>query len=160
MQFIDKLSDNDTARATIEAISRRQREEEGAETFIRFTMRVAGRFEDAAPAWPASAWAGHGEHASFLLAWPSLAWPGLTCWTCSTWLDWLLWLRASRREHATNDNALPAATTATLTATTLLCNFAGQLEWEQQLAAYLSIFMCACTPWGMQRTGAVQRAAR
>ncbi|TDG39967.1 hypothetical protein AWZ03_013611 [Drosophila navojoa] len=61
-------------------------------------------------------------------------------------------LRASRREHATNDNALPA-----------------QLEWEQQqqhqqqqqqqlqqqlllLAAYLSIFMCACTPWGMQCT--------
>lgn len=54
-----------------------EKERERAETFIRFTMRVAGRFEDAAPAWPASAWAGHGEHASCLLAWPGLAWPNM-----------------------------------------------------------------------------------
>lgn len=66
------------------------------------------------------------------------------------------WLRASRREHATNDNATATATAATPTAapaaaaaTSATCN------WQPvpiRVSTLLSIFMCACTPWGMQWT--------
>lgn len=73
-------------------------------------------------------------------------------WRCShNWgqlANWLRWLRASRREHATNDNALPATggnwNGSNGNGNGNFCNC------NNNLAAYLSIFMCACTPWGMQ----------
>lgn len=118
-------------------------------------MRVAGRFEDAAAGLHLRvAWPGHAEHVASCLAWPGLAWPNM--------LD-----MARHGSTGCDGCGRQGVNTPRMTMRCLLQQqlqrgggAAGQLEWEQQLAAYLSIFMCACTPWGMQRAQCVCNVQR
>jgi len=147
------------------------------QAFIRFTIWLSNAatnaaFEDATnersgKVWGSGAsWGKKKERCDGRFSWSSI-WSPVLFFLPTFFFPLASWLRASRREHATNDNATATATAAHQqqqqqqqgdSSSSNISNLqlaTGNLQLAtgnqfRSVSALLSIFMCACTPWGMQ----------